>query len=183
MDVSTMAMLSISCNCFKNFCSNLNNLDIQLLYLKVKKLLLPLPMQSLHAFVFFFLISWSPVSEASHSIRQDETSDPTYKSLMEDGQYTKALDQALLYLGSFPPHAYSNEIAEVHKDIGYIYTELGNYVKAVEFYMQAVDMLQNFPAADLSMLALAHNDLAYSLEMIGNSIEGMYHYERAFELW
>ncbi|WP_229800450.1 CHAT domain-containing protein [Mongoliitalea lutea] len=108
----------------------------------------------------------------------------TYEELMQKGEYKQALELAISYLNSLDPAKdLSNERAAVLKDLGLIHIELENYVKAVDYLRQAVKILQDYPAADLSLLALAHNDLAYSVEMIGNSIEGMYHYERAFELW
>lgn len=106
-----------------------------------------------------------------------------YKKLLESGFYQEALSLALDALKKIPSEEISNEKAAILMDIGSIYSELENYLESAAYYMKALQLMQDFPAADLNMLALCHNELAYSYDLIGYSNKCIYHYEKAFELW
>jgi CHAT domain-containing protein len=134
---------------------------------------------------FLFLIVSLPLLFNSFG-EQEKVQDfpkPAYKIPLETGLYQDALPLALEALNKIPSKEISNEKASILMDVGNIYIGLENYLESSVFYLKALQLLQDYPAADLNMLALCHNELAYTYDMIGYSNKCIFHYEKAFELW
>lgn len=113
----------------------------------------------------------------------DEKPNLSYRLFMESCDYERAIGLAKYELARTGYERFPNQKAEVLKDLGYIYGEMGNFLLAADYLLQAVNLLIDAPSADLNLLALCHNELAFSYDMIGYFNRCIHHYEKAYEIW
>jgi CHAT domain-containing protein len=107
---------------------------------------------------------------------------PAYQALMARELWDEAYALATAALQNIPSEEV-NQQATILKDMGIIQYSMSRYVEGTGHFRAAVRLLEDFPAADLNLLAFCHNELAFGMDMSGFVNMAIVHFEKAFEIW